>query len=332
MELLEFNDPTPGPGEVVVAVRASGMCGSDLRFYRDPPGGDNTTGATIAGHEPAGVVHAVGPGVDPGVAAVGDRVMVHHYVGCSVCDLCRSGWPQMCRRALRVFGTHIHGAHAPLLRAPAATIVPLDDSLSFEAGAAIACGTGTAWGGLHRLGDLAGTTVAVFGQGPVGLSATLLATALGARVIAIDPVAGRRDSALRAGAHATLDPEECDVRTAVEDVTHGAGVASVLETSGASRAIADGLELLAPWGRIALVGLGGEVRFPVLGAHRRQISVLPSISMSIMAQRQCAEFVVSRNVDIDGLFTHRWRLEQVAEAYEWFAQQDAGKGVIVFDS
>jgi threonine dehydrogenase-like Zn-dependent dehydrogenase len=216
------------------------------------------------------------------------------------------------------------------MRAPAATIIRLNEALSFEAGAAIGCGTGTAWGGLHRLGDLGGATLAIFGQGPVGLSGTLLASALGARVIAIDPVTSRLEHSVRAGAEVTLNPNKCDVRAAIRDLTGGVGVPLVLETSGASPAIADGIGVLGPWGRIALVGLGGEVKFPVLGLHRLQISVMPSISMSIMAQRQCAEFVAANKLDVDGLFSHRWKLDQAVEAYEWFDRQDAGKGVFVF--
>ncbi|MCC6917659.1 MAG: alcohol dehydrogenase catalytic domain-containing protein, partial [Alphaproteobacteria bacterium] len=143
-ELRDFPEPQPGTGEVVIAVRASGLCGSDLHYYRGPSGRPNTSGTCIVGHEPCGVVHAVGPGVSPEAAAVGDRVMVHHYWGCSRCDYCRSGWPQMCSRGTKVFGSHEHGAHAPFMRVPAATLIPLHESLSFEAGAAIGCGAGTA--------------------------------------------------------------------------------------------------------------------------------------------------------------------------------------------
>src|SRR5580765_7171620 len=131
VELREFGDPEPGPGEVVVAIRASGMCGSDLPIYREPAGHPLTSGEVIGGHEPAGVIHAIGEGV-PAEFAVGDRVMVHHYIGCGSCDDCRSGWPQMCTATtMRALGDAEHGGHADLLRVPARTLVPLNDKLSF---------------------------------------------------------------------------------------------------------------------------------------------------------------------------------------------------------
>ena len=272
-ELREFPDPVAGPGEVVVALRASGMCGSDLHVYRSAPGGPGTSGRHVVGHEPAGVVHAVGAGIPDDVAAVGNRVTIHHYIGCSRCDACRSGWPQMCTEGpFRAMGTQVDGGHAPFIRVPARNLVPLDDGLSFEAGAAIGCGTGTAWGGLERLGDVGGATVAVFGQGPVGLSGTMLAAARGARVIAIDPEPARRAQALHLGAVAAVDPVSDDVPAAVRDLTRGRGVPLVLETSGASSAISAALVCLAPWGRVCLVGLGGEARFNVVDLHQSQMT------------------------------------------------------------
>src|SRR5919199_1835270 len=191
LELREFPDPTPGPGEVVLAIKASGMCGSDLHTYR-AQGGTAAIGIrgrtepVIAGHEPCGVVAAVGPGVSEAQARVGQRVMNHHYAGCGVCKHCRTGWSQMCLEGSIVYGANGHGGHAPYMKAPAYTVVPLPDELSFEAGAAISCGTGTAFGALRRLNLSGRDTLAVFGQGPVGLSATMLAKAMGARVIAVD--------------------------------------------------------------------------------------------------------------------------------------------------
>jgi threonine dehydrogenase-like Zn-dependent dehydrogenase len=329
IELRDFPDPEPGPGEVVVAIRASGMCGSDLHTYRGEP---SDQPAKVGGHEPAGVIQAVGAGVAPETASPGDRVMIHHYAGCNRCDACRTGWPQMCTSApARVFGAHEHGGHAPFMRVPAATLVPLDPALSFQAGAAIACGTGTAWGGLERLGDVGGATIAIFGQGPVGLSATLLATARGARVIAIDPQPARLAHAEQLGAVATIDPTRVVPSEMLRELTDGAGAPLMLETSGATAAAEQALAALAPWGRLCLVGLGGELRFRVMDFLRSQMTVMTSWTMSIVQQRQCAEFVARNRVAVDDVFTHRWRLDQIVEAYAEFDKQEAGKGVIVFD-
>ena len=193
LELMEFTDPTPGEGEVVIEMKASGMCGSDLHQYRRPRTGGATGGLaapsepTIAGHEPCGIVAAVGPGVSAALARVGQRVMVHHYKGCTVCNHCRSGWSQLCQeQPVLVYGNNAHGGHAKYLKVPAFTVVPLPDELSFVTGAAVSCGTGTAYGALRRIRISGNDTIAIFGQGPVGLSATQLASAMGARVIALD--------------------------------------------------------------------------------------------------------------------------------------------------
>src|ERR1051325_12100540 len=124
LELTEFPDPTPGAGEVVLDIKASGMCGSDLKFYRASGGASSlglgkVSGPIIAGHEPCGVVAAVGAGVPENVARVGDRVMVHHYHGCGTCEHCLTGWSQMCANGSIVYGATGHGAHAPHLKGAA---------------------------------------------------------------------------------------------------------------------------------------------------------------------------------------------------------------------
>jgi threonine dehydrogenase-like Zn-dependent dehydrogenase len=331
VELCEFEDPRPGPDEVVVAIRASGMCGSDLHDYRAPSKDVSTSELPIGGHEPAGVVHAVGSAVPRLMATEGMRVMVHHYAGCTACEQCRSGWPQMCTRTeVRVFGGNHHGGHAPFLRVPAAALVPLDDALSFEAGAAIACGTGTAWGGLRRLGEVGGATLVVFGQGPVGLSATMLAAARGARVIAVDPAPARLRRSLSFGAAEAVDPATTDPVAAIRELTRGHGAELALETSGSSQAAASSLTCLAPWGKVCFVGLGGRVEFAVRDYLRSQMTLLTSWTMSIVDQKRCGDFVVEHQLPVEELFTHRWRLDQVAEAYQEFDKQSSGKGVIVF--
>lgn len=335
LELMEFPDPTPGPGEVVLEIKASGMCGSDLKFYRSKGGPaalglGQLSGPVIAGHEPCGVVAAVGPEVGERVARIGQRVMVHHYKGCGVCRHCRTGWAQLCGEGIVVYGATGHGAHAPYMKVPAFTLVPLPDELSFETGAAISCGTGTAYGALRRMNLSGRDTLAIFGQGPVGLSATQLAAAMGARVIALDPSAERLQRAKAFGAEAVVDPGAGDPVEAIKQLTHGEGADLALDTSGVPAGRLAAVRCARTWGTVCFVGEGDTVTLEV-SPHmlRKQLTLIGSWTFSTMGQADCARFVADRRIDVDHLFTHRWQLSQAEEAYRLFDRQTAGKGVFL---
>ncbi|MBV9348117.1 MAG: zinc-binding dehydrogenase, partial [Pseudolabrys sp.] len=266
IDFVDFPDPTPGPGEVVLEIKASGMCGSDLKSYRAKGGPASlgfkaAGGPVIAGHEPCGVVAAVGANVPANQARVGQRVMQHHYRGCGVCPQCSTGWMQLCDEGVaEVYGVTGHGAHAKYMKCPARTLVPLPDELSFDAGAAISCGTGTAWGALQRLGLQAQHTIAIFGQGPVGLSATQLAAAMGAQVIALDTSAERLARAKELGAAHIIDPSQTnDVIGAIKDLTHGRGAHCSLDASSSPQARAQAVRCVRTWGKACYVGEGGDV-------------------------------------------------------------------------
>jgi L-iditol 2-dehydrogenase len=309
-------------------MKASGMCGSDLIRYR--ASGTAGAPAVIAGHEPCGVVAARGPGVSEASAPIGQRVMNHHYQGCGGCRQCRTGWTQLCPRGAVTFGMSGHGGHAPFMKVPAASLVPLPDPLSFEEGAAIACGTGTAYQALARLGVSGRDTLAVFGQGPVGLSATMLGVAMGARVLAVDVAPERRRLATAAGAEAVVDPGAGDAAAAVRALTRGEGADVVLDCAGSPEARVAAVRSARMWGRAGLVGLGGPTTFDVgpdlIG---RQLTIHASWTVSSVGLGECARFVVERRVPLRDLVTHRFRLEQAAEAYELFDTQTTGKGVFV---
>jgi D-arabinose 1-dehydrogenase-like Zn-dependent alcohol dehydrogenase len=162
--------------------------------------------------------------------------MDHHYFGCGTCPHCLDGWSQLCREGFLVYGATAHGAHAPYMKVPARTLVPLPEELSFTTGAAISCGTGTAFGALRRLDIGAGDTIAIFGQGPVGLSATQLASAMGAKVIALDIGSARLARAQEFGAEHRIDPGSDDPVDAIKALTGGVGADLTLECSGAPEA------------------------------------------------------------------------------------------------
>ena len=338
LELMTFPDPTPGPGEVVLEMKASGMCGSDLHQYRRPKGVKESVGGlpanpdpVIGGHEPCGIVAAVGPGVAAADATIGARVMVHHYQGCAHCEHCRSGWQQLCQQVpVKVYGNNAHGGHAKYLKVPANTLVALPDELSFEAGAAISCGTGTAWGALRRMNLSGNDTIAIFGQGPVGLSGTQLAKAMGARVIALDISPERLARAKEFGADEVVNSRSNDPVAAIKDLTHGRGADCTLDTSSAPEGRIAAIRSAKVWGTMCFVGERNNVTIDVSpDILRKQLTMIGSWTYSVIGQAECARFIVERNIAVDQLFTHRWKLEQAEEAYRLFDQQTTGKGVFL---
>jgi len=338
VEVRNFPDPTPGPGEVVIEMKASGMCGSDLKFYRSPPGAaqaalglGGSAEPFIAGHEPCGVVAARGPGVAEREAPIGQRVMDHHYAGCGVCKHCRVGWSQLCREGIVVYGVTANGGHAEYLKVPARTLVPLPDELSFIEGAAVSCGTGTAYGALRRMHLAGGATLAVFGQGPVGLSATLLGARMGAHVIAVETNAERLALAKRFGADVVVDASKGDVEKQLKDLTRGEGVDLAIDCTGVAAARLAAVRAAKTWGTVCFVGEGGDVTLDVSrDMLRKQLTLIGSWTFSAMGQAECARFVADNKIPLEPIFTHRWKLEQAAEAYSVFDTQSTGKGVIVF--
>lgn len=326
VELRDFPDPKPGPGEVVVAIRAAGMCGSDLRPYHIGQS------RFVTGHEPCGVVAERGAGVSDVQAPIGMRVMVHHYWGCGVCKHCRIGYTQMCVKGSRVMGSSADGANAEYVLAPAGSLVPLPDELSFPEGAAIACGTGTAYSALKRLGVSGRDTLAIFGQGPVGLAATQLATVMGARVIAVDPLEERRALARELGADVALDSSAGSVVDAIRELTHGEGADATLDCTGNSEARANCAKAARPWGRACFVGEQGTATFDMTpDVIHKQLTMYGSWTFSTVLLAECAQFAVDRRISLRNVFTESFRLDEADAAFQKFAARKMGKGVFVFD-
>lgn len=345
VEILNFPDPTPGPGEVVIEMKASGMCGSDLHFYRHNPAdvirslgfkdlaarGIDEDAAIIGGHEPCGVIAALGPGVDPKTFRTGDRVMVFHYEGCGHCDHCRTGWTQMCDLGAVVHGVIANGGHAEYMKVPASSLVHLPQELSFVGGAAVSCGTGTAYGALTRLDISARDTLAVFGLGPVGLSAAQLAAAMGVEVIGIDINAERVKSSKAFGVAHAIDGSQVDAVEEIRKLTGGKGVSCAMDCAGGEVPKQQAVRCTAPWGRIALVAVGGNLNVDAMkDLIGKQRTVIGSYTFSEVGMKNCAEFIARHGVEVDKLFSDRWQLEQADEAYRVFDAQTGGKGVFVF--
>ena len=236
----------------------------------------------------------------------------------------------MCTEGAAVYGVTQHGGHAPYIQVPASTLIPLPDELSFEAGAAISCGTGTAYGALRRIRLSGHDTIAIVGQGPVGLSATQFAVAMGARVIALDLSSERLALAKHFGADVTINAGGDNPFGAVKDLTHGQGADLTLDTSGRPEGRRLAVKAARAWGTVCFVGEGSNVTIDVSpDMLRKQLTIIGSWTFSTVGQAECAQFVAERKIAVSDLFTHRWQLEQAKEAYQLFDTQTTGKGVFL---
>jgi threonine dehydrogenase-like Zn-dependent dehydrogenase len=323
-------DPRPGPGEVVVAMRSTAICGSDLHPYRHP-GPAQLEADYVPGHEPAGVIKEVGPNVDGW--RVGDRVVVYFRRTCGECLYCRTGHRNVCanRRSSYGHAPGADGSHAELMAVEAASLMRLPDDLSFETGAILACQAGTAYWPLKRLETSGRDLLVVSGLGPVGLLATIFASAMGARIVGIDPSAERRALAERLGARWTLDPSAGPPGDQLREL-HKGGADKLIETSGANAAHGAIGELLRPLGRAAIVGLGStEFRMPLMRLVHRELTVFgTSIYPDTLFDEICG-FIRAHDLDLESVVSHRFPLERAAEAFRVAESATAGKVAFTFE-
>ena len=328
--------PTPGHGQVLVQMKASSICGSDIRaIYREHTGvGDEGYRNVIAGHEPCGVIVETGPGCKEFKA--GDRVVLYHISGCGICEDCKAGYMISCHSEhghRAAYGWQRDGGHAPYLLAEENTCVRLPDNLTYLDGALVACGFGTAWEALTRMQVGGRDRLLVTGLGPVGLAAAMLGRALGATEIvgveanqerlALAQELGLVDHAIAAGAEA-LDQ--------VHAATGGKGCEASIDCSGAAPARLLALKGTRQWGRCAFVGEGGSVSFdvsPVL--IHQQITLFGSWVTSLGHMAELLERLSRWEMHPEKTVTHRFRLDQAAEAYRIADEGAGGKVAIVFE-
>jgi threonine dehydrogenase-like Zn-dependent dehydrogenase len=331
---VEVDVPTPGHGQVLLAMKASSICGSDIRaIYREHLGtGPEAYQGVIAGHEPCGQVVATGPGCRR--LNDGDRVVVYHISGCGVCEECRSGYMIGCTSPLRAaYGWQRDGGHAEYLLADEATCIPLRGELSYVDGALVSCGFGTAYEGLLRL-DVSGQhRLLITGLGPVGLAAAMLGRALGAGpVIGVDISPERLRIAQDLGLvdHAVASGDRA--ASVIRDLTDGRGCEATIDCSGSAAARHLALESTRTWGRCAFVGEGGQITFAVseLLIHR-QVSLYGSWVTSLRHMEDLLDNLVRWELHPEAIVSHSLPLERADEAYRLADAGASGKVSIVFE-
>jgi len=331
---VEVDIPEPGHGQVLLRMKASSICGSDIRaIYREHLGqGPEAYQGVIAGHEPCGQVIAVGPGCRR--LSEGDRVVVYHIAGCGVCDECRHGYMIGCTSPYRAaHGWQRDGGHADYLLADEVTCIPLPEPLTYVDGALVSCGFGTAYEGLLRLTLSGQDRLLITGLGPVGLAAAMLGRAMGAGpIIGTDIAPERLRIARDLGLVDHAVPADESAGAAIAELTDGHGCEASIDCSGSGAARVQALQNTRTWGRCAFVGEGGQITFAVseLLIHK-QISLHGSWVTSLRHMADLLERLVRWNLHPERVVTHRFRLDQADEAYRIADGGTAGKVCIVFD-
>ena len=335
-ELKEYPIPTPGHGEVLIRMKASTICGSDIRaIYHEHlgKGPEGYQAGMIAGHEPCGQIVSVGPGTRR--FKVGDRVVVYHISGCGVCNDCRRGYMISCtsEEYRKAYGWQRNGGMAEYCLAEEKDLCLLPEGLSYVDGAQVACGFGTVYEGLEKIGISGNDAVLITGLGPVGLAAAMLARALGAPlIIGVDRIEERMKLAREQGLcdHVlTAGPNNVEE---VRALTGGLGVERAVDCSGHHLARRTAIQATRKWGRIVFIGEGGTCEFhPSPDIIHDQKTIYGSWVTNLWRMEELLERIVRWGIRPETLVTHRFSLGDVGEAYALMASGQCGKVAVCFD-
>ena len=329
---VEF--PTPGHGEVLLKMKSSTICGSDIRaIYREHLGkGPEGYQNKICGHEPSGQILSCGPGMKR--FKEGDRVVVYHISGCGCCNDCRRGYMISCKSPSRAaYGWQRDGGMAEYMIAEEKDLVLLPDELTYTDGAQIACGFGTVYEGLEKIGISGNDAVLVTGLGPVGLAALMLAKAMGAqKLVGIDTVPERCQIAKDLGLADEVFVSSPDTLEKVMAITKGMGFEKTVDCSGHTSGRQLCIRATRQWGKMVMIGEGGTVEFnPSPDIIHDQKTIYGSWVTAIWRMEELVERIVRWGIHPEDLVTHRFTLDQAPEAFALMAEGKCGKVAVVFD-
>jgi threonine dehydrogenase-like Zn-dependent dehydrogenase len=327
--ILDIPAPSPEPGEVVIKMMSTGICGSDLHPYRHPSPLHLDPGF-ISGHEPCGVIAEIGKDVEGW--KVGDPVVPWFRRTCGHCHYCTTGNAHVCVNRRASYGHQgCDGSHAEYMRVEKGCLIRLPEHMSFVDGAVVSCQGGTAYAPLKRLGVSGRDVLVVSGLGPVGLLSVLFAKPMGATVVGIDPSGGRREVAQELGADIVLDPTVAPIGEQLNEHFPG-GADKLTETSGSNVAHAVIGDLVKPLGSVAIVGLGSaDFTMPLGRLAMKELTLIGSSAYPPTQFDEIAEFIKRHDLKLSSVVSEHFTLDEGPKAYATAAGQTTGKVCFKFD-
>jgi threonine 3-dehydrogenase len=330
-EMQDVPVPEIGPDEVLIQVKATSICGTDLHIYRwDPWAAEHVRTPLTVGHELCGIV--VDRGRNVSEPDIGQLVSVESHVICDRCSWCRTGKGHLCENT-EILGVHRDGAYAEFVCVPAANVWPDPPDMAYSI-ASLQENFGNA---VHTASTpvVAGKKVLVTGMGPVGIMALAAAKALGARAVyATDISPYRLELAAKMGADLALDARDDGVEEAMLEATDGEGVDVLLEMSGAPSALDTGFGLLKAGGEAALLGLTSR---PIEFDLDDHVIFKGATVYGIVGRRlwdtwyQARGLMRSGAIDLAPIVTHRFALDDYQHAFDLMASGQCGKIVLFPD-
>jgi len=333
--LREFQIPQPDHGEVLIKMKSSTICGSDIRcIYHEHlgKGPEGYQSGMIAGHEPCGQIVEVGPGCRR--FKENDRVIIYHISGCGVCNDCRRGYMISCTSEYRrAYGWQRDGGMAEYLLAEEKDLVLLPEELSYSDGAQVACGFGTVYEGLEKIGISGNDSVLVTGLGPVGLATAMLCRAMGAnKIIGVEVIDERILIAKNTNLFDSVLKANISNIEEVKELTNGNGVEKSVECSANDKARLLSIQAARKWGKIVFIGEGGTCSFtPSPDIIHDQKTIYGSWVTNIWRMEELVERLVKWKIKPAELITNRFTLDNVDKAYALMASGKCGKVAVVFD-
>jgi len=323
--------PTPkiGSDEVLIHVKACGICASDYRSvkirrspYIRPP--------RILGHEIAGEIVEVGDNVEG--LEEGMRVTIAPGVGCGKCSFCLTGMDNLCKDRL-IIGANLDGGFAEYIKLPTAYlkgVIPFSENLTFEE-AALTEPLSCCLHGIIRADVKLGDTVVILGAGPIGLFHLQLAKALGANVIVVETVKKRKELAQKFGADEVIDFKEVDPVKAVKDLTNGEKADKVIVAVGSVQAITQGLNMVKDAGTLLIFGgvpPGTSMNIDPNLIHYSEINVTGSIDSTIAEFKKALELISKKIIDVNSMISHRISLENIMKGFELIEKKESIKVIV----
>lgn len=311
LKLEEVERPQPEPGEVLMRIRACGLCGSDLHLIFDKTSRSDYLPIT-PGHEPAGEVAAIGAGVTGW--KVGDRASIVPQTWCGHCFACVEGRSELCENR-SLFGFQREGALAQYMKVPAPNLVKIPNRVPYEQAAIVTDAVATPFHAITVVGKLrAGETVALFGVGGLGMQAVQLARMAGAsRIIVVDVRAAALERARQFGADNVVNAAETDPVKTIREITNGRGVDMAVELVGYAKTMEQAMRCLRPGGRAVICGVGAERAQlpPQVLFVTNSYQVLGSYGFNRNDIVALLNLLDSGRLDLAPTITHTFPLEQV---------------------